>query len=421
MVSRGLDPEPPPWCTFPGARSDFPGSGSKPRDIITNAVSGVEMSQAETQAGATVVAPPDVVPAPDSGLAPGSEIGPDPDTLSPETLAPEALAQEAGRRHAPVMRDRIVEALAPALGGASVEHIRTWSRNHPIYVDGTLGMGGHAEAILDACPQAQLIGIDRDTDALRLAGARLARFGDRIRLVHAVFHELPQVLASLGVVQVQAILLDLGLSSLQIDDRERGFAYSVDAPLDMRMDATTGIDAATIVNEWSAQQLSRLFRSYGEEPFADRIARNIVAARAEQPFTTSARLVQVIGDSIPMAARKNRGHPAKRIFQALRIEVNGELDVLASVLPASLDHLAVGGRLAVLAYHSLEDRLVKRQFADACTDKAPLNLPVVPDALRAQFRLITRGAERPNDTEISSNPRAASARFRVIERIREAV
>lgn len=327
-------------------------------------------------------------------------------SVTPDQQTP--TASEAASRHVPVMRDRIIDLLAPAL------------RNGGTYVDGTLGMGGHAEAVLDTFPEARVVGIDRDPQALANAAARLERFGARAVLVKAVFDQLPAVLDRLDIVSVQAILLDLGLSSLQIDERERGFAYSVDAPLDMRMDPTAPLTAATLLNTWSASDLARLFRSYGEEPFADRIARRIVDARGDEPFDRSARLVEVISSAIPMAARKNRGHPAKRVFQALRIEVNGELDALARVLPASLDAVAVGGRVAVLAYHSLEDRLVKRSFAEAASDTAPLGLPVVPEQLKARFTLVTRGAERPSPSETDTNPRAASARLRVIERVREA-
>ena len=316
---------------------------------------------------------------------------------------------DAPHRHVPVMRDRIVTLLGEPL-----------QRPGATYVDGTLGMGGHAEAILTANPGCRVVGIDRDPDALRLAGARLARFGERVHLVRAVFDELPAVLAHLGLAHVEAILFDLGLSSLQIDETGRGFSYATDAPLDMRMDPAQPLTAARILNERPASELARLFRTYGEEPFAQRIAERIVAARDTQPFADSARLVEVITAAIPMAARKGRGHPAKRVFQALRIEVNGELDALRDVLPGALEALSVGGRLAVLAYHSLEDRMVKQAFASASSDTAPAGLPVVPEAMRARFRLVTRGAERPEADEVTTNPRSASARLRVIERVREA-
>lgn len=311
--------------------------------------------------------------------------------------------------HDPVMRDRIVDLLRPAL-----------QRPGSVYVDGTLGLAGHARAVLEACPEARLVGIDRDLDAHEVARERLGDLADRATLVHAVYDELEDVLADLGVGSVQAILLDLGLSSLQIDRAERGFAYRVDAPLDMRMNQSAGPTAADFLNSASAKEISRVLSWYGEERFSDRIARAIVAERERSPFTTSARLVDVISGAIPAAARHTGGHPAKRTFQALRIEVNHELAALEGVLPAAVAALAVGGRMAVLSYHSLEDRLVKRAFAAGASDRAPRNLPVVPENLRAELRLLTRGAERPTEEETAVNPRAASARLRVAERVREA-
>ena len=309
-------------------------------------------------------------------------------------------------RHIPVMRDRIVALLAPAL-----------ARPGAVYVDCTLGLGGHAHALLEAAPDARLVGIDRDADALDVARERLAAFGDRVSLFQAVYDELPQVLEEAGAPHVQAILADLGLSSLQIDARERGFAYSVDAPLDMRMTQSDGPTAADVVNTHDARALARVLRTYGEERFADRIARRIVEARASEPFTRSARLVQVLTDAIPAATRRTGGHPAKRTFQALRIEVNRELEALEGLLPAALAALAPGGRLAILAYHSLEDRAVKQAFRDATTDHAPRALPVVPAEYRAAYRHLTRGAERPDPAEEAANPRAASARLRAVERL----
>ena len=309
----------------------------------------------------------------------------------------------------PVMRDRIVDLLRPAL-----------SRPGAIYVDGTLGLAGHAIAVLEACPEARLIGIDRDPDAHQVAEQRLGPLMERATLVHAVYDELPEVLDDLGVEKVDAILLDLGLSSLQIDRAERGFAYRVDAPLDMRMNPTEGPTAADVLNTYSAKELSNILKWYGEERFADRIARAIVAERQREPFTRSGRLVETISGAIPAAARHSGGHPAKRTFQALRIEVNRELEALQGVLPAAVGALSLGGRMAVLSYHSLEDRAVKRVFADGASDRAPRDLPVVPENLRAELRLLTRGAERPDEEETAANPRAASARLRVAERIREA-
>lgn len=310
--------------------------------------------------------------------------------------------------HDPVMRDRIVELLRPALG-----------RPGAVFVDGTLGLAGHSIAILDACPDARLIGIDRDPDAHQVAKQRLGGRMERATLVHAVYDELPAVLSDLGVSSVDAILLDLGLSSLQIDRTERGFAYRVDAPLDMRMNQEKGQTAADVLNGYPARELSNILKWYGEERFADRIARAIVEARDDAPFDTSGRLVDVISGAIPAAARHTGGHPAKRTFQALRIEVNRELSALEGVLPSAVDALTLGGRMAVLSYHSLEDRLVKRTFARGATDAAPRGLPVVPDELKPELRLLTRGAERPSEEETRANPRAASARLRAAERIKE--
>lgn len=311
--------------------------------------------------------------------------------------------------HEPVMRDRIVELLRPAL-----------QRPGAVYVDGTLGLAGHAAAILTACPEARLIGIDRDPDAHAVARERLGDLAERATLVQAVYDELPDVLDDLGIRRVHGILLDLGLSSLQIDRAERGFAYRVDAPLDMRMNPTEGATAADVLNTYPVGELARILKWYGEERFADRIARAVVAERARQPFDRSARLVEVISAAIPAAARHTGGHPAKRTFQALRIEVNRELAALEGVLPAAVDALALGGRIAVLSYHSLEDRLVKSTFAARATDRAPRDLPVVPDELKAELTLLTRGAERPTPDEIAHNPRAASARLRAAERTKEA-
>jgi 16S rRNA (cytosine1402-N4)-methyltransferase len=308
-------------------------------------------------------------------------------------------------QHHPVLVERVVELLTPALAEPG-----------SVYVDGTLGLGGHAAAILGAAPNARCIGIDRDRQALAIAGRRLADFGPRAELHQAIYHELPEVLSEAGTPRVQAILLDLGLSSLQIDDADRGFAYSVDAPLDMRMSLDQDLTAATIVNTWPADDIARILRDYADERFARRIAERIVAAR---PLSTSAELVAVVTDALPMAARQGGGHPAKRTFQALRIAVNAELDSLAGVLPAALDALAPGGRLVVLAYHSGEDRLVKRVFARAASDRVPAGVPAVPVGYAADFTLLTRGAEFASDAEISANSRAKPVRLRAIARKQE--
>jgi 16S rRNA (cytosine1402-N4)-methyltransferase len=312
--------------------------------------------------------------------------------------------------HTPVMCDRVVELLAPAL-----------RHRDAVLVDATLGMAGHASALLDACPEARLIGIDRDAAALTIAADRLVGASDRVRFARARFDELDAVLDGFGVGPVDAVLFDLGLSSLQIDTVGRGFAYAVDAPLDMRMDDRQALTAAQVVNTYDVGRLSRVFRELGEEPQATRVAAAIVAARAVRPIETSARLVEIIREAIPASVRyaSGRGHPAKRVFQGLRIEVNGELDALRRVLPMALARLAPAGRVAVLSYHSLEDRSVKQAFAAVTRDTAPRGLPVVPAELRARYTLLTRGAERPGPEESVANPRAASARLRAVARFEE--
>ena len=313
------------------------------------------------------------------------------------------------QRHIPVMRERVLALLAPALAGPDA-----------VLVDATCGLGGHAASALDAFPQLRLIGLDRDPVALRLSGERLAPFGERVTLVHAVYDEVPEVLASLGLSRVQGILFDLGVSSMQLDEPERGFAYSVDAPLDMRMDQEHGLTAADVVNTYDAADLARILREYGEEKFATRIANRIVSERAQAPFTSSARLVEVIRESIPAAARRTGGNPAKRTFQALRIEVNGELEILRRAIPAALQALAVGGRIVVMSYQSLEDRIVKQAFATGTEVRVPHGLPVVPADRQPWLRLLTRGAELATPEEIEANPRSAPVRLRAAERVREA-
>ena len=311
-------------------------------------------------------------------------------------------------RHVPVMRDRILELLEPAL-----------SRPGAVHVDGTLGMGGHAEGVLERFPECTVIGIDRDREALSLSGERLARFGDRFRPVHAVYDEIADVVAELGVRAVQGILFDLGVSSLQLDEADRGFAYRVDAPLDMRMDQSTGQTAADVLNTYSVEDLTRILKEYGEERFARKIASAVVRERAQEPFASSGRLVDLLRRVIPMASQRQSGHPAKRTFQALRIEVNDELAVWRRAIDSAIDVLAVGGRIAVLSYHSLEDRATKRAFAAGATSSTPPGLPVELPEHAAYLSLVTRGAEEPTEAEVTANPRAASARLRVAERIRD--
>ncbi len=311
--------------------------------------------------------------------------------------------------HLPVMTDRVLALLAPSLEPAGA-----------VLVDATLGRAGHAAALLSRHPGLTLIGIDTDDAAIDESRRLLSAHAGRFSLVHASYDEIPAILARLGYVSAQGILFDLGVSSPQLDDPGRGFAYSRDAPLDMRMDRTRRLTAAEVVNTYPAAQLARVLRDYGEERFARRIADAVVAERAREPLTSTMRLSEIICDSIPAAARRTGGNPAKRTFQALRIEVNGELETLHRALPAALDSVAVGGRIVVLAYHSLEDRAVKRAFADRATDSTPRGLPVSLPASRPRFALLTRGAERPSADELAANPRAASARLRAAERVRAA-
>jgi 16S rRNA (cytosine1402-N4)-methyltransferase len=316
-------------------------------------------------------------------------------------------------RHVPVLLERCLELLAPALDAPGR------SGRDAVHVDATLGLGGHAEAVLAAHQHLVLVGLDRDPAALRLAGARLAGYADRMHLVHAVYDQLPGVLDDLGLGEIDGALFDLGVSSMQLDEAERGFAYARDAPLDMRMDPTTGITAEDVVNTYETAELTRVLRVYGEERFAARIASAIVRDRARGRITSSARLAELVAGAIPAPARRTGGNPAKRTFQALRIEVNGELDALRRALPAALDRLAVGGRMVVLSYHSLEDRITKQAMAARARSTGPVDLPVELPGTGPRLRLLTRGAELPGDAEVAANPRAASVRLRAVERIDE--
>ena len=312
--------------------------------------------------------------------------------------------------HTPVLLERCVELLAPSL-----------TRPGAVLVDATEGMGGHSEALLERFPDIRLIGLDRDTDALRIAGERLARFGDRVTLVHTVYDGIARAVASTGVSQIDGVLFDLGVSSLQLDEAARGFAYSQDAPLDMRMDQTAGTTAADIVATYGEGDLRRIFERYGEEKLAGRYARAIIAARADAPIDRTGRLVDILLAATPAAVQRDgRGHPAKRVFQALRIEVNAELAVLDRAIPASMGLLRVGGRIVVMSYQSLEDRLVKRVFADASASTAPAGLPVELPEHAPRFRLLVKGAELASDEEKARNPRATPVRLRAAERVREA-
>jgi 16S rRNA (cytosine1402-N4)-methyltransferase len=307
--------------------------------------------------------------------------------------------------HIPVLLDECIDALAPALDGPDA-----------VVVDGTLGLGGHTAELLSRFPQVTVVGIDRDANALHKSTERLREFGNRFHGVHTTYDHIAEALAGVQRETANGILLDLGVSSMQIDESDRGFAYSVDAPLDMRMDQSSGQTAAEILRDYSEGDLIRIFRDYGEEKLAPRYARAIIAARSESAIVRSAHLVQILNDATPYALR-NAGHPAKRVFQALRIEVNGELEILRHAIDNALAALAVGGRLVVLSYHSLEDRIVKVAFAAASTSTAPHDLPVVPVAMRAGYRLVFPGAHVASTAEIARNSRAASVKFRAIERL----
>jgi 16S rRNA (cytosine1402-N4)-methyltransferase len=315
--------------------------------------------------------------------------------------------------HIPVLLDRCVELLTPALTRLNADG------EGAVLIDATLGAGGHAERFLTELPGLRLIGLDRDPDALWIAGERLAQFGDRVMLVRTRYDGIEGVLTETGhwTSQVHGILFDLGVSSMQLDRTARGFSYAADAPLDMRMDPDAALTAAEVLNTYDEKTLSRVLREFGEERFAGRIAAQIVRRRAHRPFSTTGELVELLYQAIPAPARRTGGHPAKRTFQALRIVVNGELDSLRDALPAALGALAPGGRIVVMAYQSLEDRIVKNQFATATASRTPPGLPVELPGHQPEFVALTRGAERAGPEEIELNPRSASVRLRALEKV----
>ena len=305
------------------------------------------------------------------------------------------------------MRDRCVDLLAPAI----------LASENPVVVDGTLGLGGHTEALLQRFENLTVIGIDRDEIALERASQRLAPFGDRLKTAHCVFDEISTVVSDFGFSTINGALFDLGVSSIQLDESDRGFSYSQDAPLDMRMDRSRGITASEILNTYEPGKLVNILRAYGEEKFATRIVENIVKARAKAPLNSTTELATLVKESIPAATRRTGGNPAKRTFQALRIEANDELGAISRALPQALNLLMVGGRLVVMSFQSLEDRIVKEIFTEASTSKSPRNLPVELPEYAAKFSLVFRSSQTPSDEELASNPRSASVRLRAIERV----
>lgn len=325
-------------------------------------------------------------------------------------------ATAANHGHIPVMRERVTELLAPAVASFG---------NRAVIVDGTLGAGGHAEHFLEVFDQAWVIGIDRDPQALDIARGRLAQFGSRFHAMQARFDDLVEPLTTSDGPAFEAIrehgvaaaLFDFGVSSMQLDQIDRGFAYKVDAPLDMRMDQTTGQTAADVLNIYSHGDLARILKTYGDERFAGKIASAIIKEREREPFARSARLVQLLYATIPAATRRTGGHPAKRTFQALRVEVNRELEAIERVVPAITGLLGVGGRVVFMSYQSLEDKIIKSALADLTTSKTPPGLPIDLPGTAPEFATITNGAEKASRSEIERNPRAAPVRVRGVEKL----
>jgi 16S rRNA (cytosine1402-N4)-methyltransferase len=311
------------------------------------------------------------------------------------------------QEHISVMRDTCIDLLTPAINKSET----------PVVIDATLGLGGHSEALLESNPNLVLIGIDRDLDAILKAKNRLAKFENRAMVSHAIFDEITDVVNSFGFEKVDGILFDLGVSSMQLDQSDRGFSYSQDAPLDMRMDRSTGITASEIVNTYAPGELVRILRTYGEEKFATRIVENIVKERAKAPLNSTAQLATLVKESIPAATRRTGGNPAKRTFQALRIETNDELGAVSRAIPQALELLKVGGRLVVMSFQSLEDRIVKEIFSQATTSGTPRDLPIDLPEFAAKFALVVRGSVLPSEEEIAANSRAQSVRLRAIERL----
>ena len=306
--------------------------------------------------------------------------------------------------HVPVLLHECLDALA--------------IRPEGIYVDGTLGRAGHSLEVVKRLTTGRLIGIDRDETAIAAAQERLADYADRVTLVHSNFDRIGDILAELHIDGADGMLFDLGVSSPQLDDAERGFSYMHDAPLDMRMDLDAPLTAYEIVNTWSGEELRRILFEYGEERYAPAIARRIVQTREQRPIETTLELVEVIKSAMPPQALREKQHPAKRSFQAIRIAVNGELDALPPMLNAAAEHLNAGGRLAVISFHSLEDRIIKKtmqELATGCT--CPPNFPVCVCGKTPKMKLISRKPITPGDRELTENPRARSAKLRVAEKL----
>lgn len=310
--------------------------------------------------------------------------------------------------HTPVLLEKVLALLEPSVCRPD--------QRPATMVDCTLGMGGHTEAVLATWPHISVIGIDRDREAIELASRRLEKYGDRFQAVHATYDRVNEVVQQAGLTKgADAILMDLGVSSLQLDDDSRGFAYSRDTTLDMRMDQTGNMTAAELLNTASIAELTRILTTYGEERFARRIAQRIVDERGRQPLESTGQLVELVREAIPAPARRRGGNPAKRTFQALRIAVNEELEILSTAIPAALAALRVGGRLVVESYHSLEDRIVKNLFRQGSETHVPHDLPVIPEGYGPSLSLVTRKAIQATPQDIEKNPRAASVRLRAVE------
>lgn len=309
--------------------------------------------------------------------------------------------------HKSVLLDRCLTLLSPSLA----------NKEKPVLVDATLGLGGHSYALLEKFSALKIIGIDRDQSAIEKAQERLSPYLDRISIFHAVFDQIPKLLESLEISKVDGILFDLGTSSMQLDQSERGFSYAQSAPLDMRMDQSSGITAEEVLNNYSRGELIRILNQYGEERFAKRIVDNIIAARSDGLLKTTSDLADLIKRSIPAPARRLGGNPAKRTFQAIRIEVNQELAILERAIPLALERLDIGARLVVMSFQSLEDKIVKTAFSQVSESKTPLGLPVEIASLAAKFALVFNGSQKASEEEINDNSRAKSVRLRAIERV----